>query len=199
MTLYIIIITSIISLIAFSQPRIMDRLIFDPSRIQTQKEYYRFVTCGLLHADYFHLFVNMYVLYSFGNAVEYYYDAVFGELGWVLYLLLYFTSIFAANVSSYYKHKNNPHYLSLGASGAVNAVVFTAIFFNPFGTLTLMFALEMPAIIYGILFLAYSYYMSRKDHGDNINHDAHLLGAIYGILFTIAIKPAVVHIFLKQF
>jgi membrane associated rhomboid family serine protease len=198
MTLYIIIITCLISLIAFSQPKVMDALIFDPSRIQSKKEYYRFVTCGLLHGDYFHLFVNMFVLYSFGQAVEYYYGKVFGETSGILFLVLYITSIFAANVSTYFKHRNHPSYKALGASGAVSAIVFTSILFAPFTKIYLYGIIGLPGILLGGLYLVYSYYMSHKDAADNINHDAHWQGAVYGILFTIALKPVVIQIFLNQ-
>lgn len=199
MTLYIIIITAAISLIAFSQPRVMNALIFDPIAIKHQKQYYRFVTCGLLHADFFHLFVNMFVLYSFGQAVEYYYGKVFGSNAELVYLTLYVTSIFAANVSTYYKQQNNPSYHSLGASGAVSAVVFASILFAPFNKIYLYGIIGLPGIVLGGLYLAYSYYMSKREVStDNINHDAHWQGAVYGILFTLALKPKVLSIFINQ-
>jgi membrane associated rhomboid family serine protease len=198
MTLYIIIITTIISLVAFSKPQFMDALIFDPARIQSQKQYYRFITCGFLHGDFFHLFVNMFVLYSFGQAVEYYYGKIFGDASEIVYLVLYITSIFAANVSTYYKHRNHSSYRALGASGAVSAVVFTSILFAPFAKIYLYGIIGLPGIILGLLYLGYSYYMSRRDSSDNINHDAHWQGAVYGILFTIVLKPVVIRIFLDQ-
>lgn len=199
MTLYIIIITCIVSLIAFAQPAIMDRLIFSPYMVKSAKQWYRFFTCGLLHGDLFHLGVNMYVLYSFGNAVEYYYRNAFGHNSWIFYLLLYVTSIFAANASTYSKQQNNPDYRSLGASGAVSAIVFAAILFNPFSKITLYFAIELPGIVLGVIYLGYSYYMSKKGSGaDNINHDAHLYGAIYGIAFTLVLKPALFSAFIHK-
>ncbi len=199
MTLYIIIITVAISLLAFSQPRLMSALIFDPIAIKHKKEYYRFVTCGLLHADFFHLFVNMFVLYSFGQAVEYYYGKIFGQHSELVYLTLYITSIFAANISTYYKQQHNPLYRSLGASGAVSAVVFTSILFAPFNKIYLYGIIGLPGIVLGGLYLGYSYYMSKREEtADNINHDAHWQGAVYGILFTIVLKPKVISIFLGQ-
>jgi membrane associated rhomboid family serine protease len=199
MTLYIIIITCVISLIAFNQPRVMDALIFDPSRIQAQKQYYRFITCGLLHGDFFHLFVNMFVLYSFGQAVEYYYRMVFGASSALVFLALYITSVFAANVFTYYKNRYNVSYRGLGASGGVSAVVFTSILFAPFTKIYLYGIIGLPGILLGGLYLGYSYYMSRKESNDNINHDAHWQGAVYGILFTLALKPSVFFIFLNAF
>jgi membrane associated rhomboid family serine protease len=198
MTLYIIIITTIVSLLAFNQPRLMDAFIFDPSRIQSEKQYYRFITCGLLHGDFFHLFVNMFVLYSFGQAVEYYYSKLFGQQSWIIFLILYITSIFAAHVSTYFKQQHNPTYKALGASGAVSAVVFTSILFAPFTKIYLYGIIGLPGIILGGLYLGYSYYMSKRESADNINHDAHWQGAVYGILFTIVLKPLVIRIFLNQ-
>ena len=198
MTLYIIIITALVSILSFSQPRITNAFVFEPFSIKHYNQYYRYVTCGLLHADFFHLFVNMFVLYSFGQAVEYYYGSIFGKNAWLMYLLLYITSIFAANVSTYFKHQNNSTYRSLGASGAVSAVVFASILFNPFAKIYVYGIIGIPGIILGIAYLAYSYYMSKKESADHINHDAHLQGAIYGILFTIVLKPEVIRIFINQ-
>jgi membrane associated rhomboid family serine protease len=199
MTLYIIIITTIVSLIAFNQPRVMDALIFEPTQIKSEKQYYRFITCGLLHGDFFHLFVNMFVLYSFGQAVEYYYSKIFGQSSWIIYLLLYVLSLFAANVSTYFKHQNNPSYRALGASGAVSAIVFTSILFAPFTKIYLYGVIGLPGILLGVLYLAYSFYMSKRESADNINHDVHWQGAVFGVLFTIVLKPEVVRIFLSQF
>jgi membrane associated rhomboid family serine protease len=198
MTLYIIIITATVSILAFYQPQLTNAFVFEPFSIKHYKQFYRYVTCGLLHADFFHLFVNMFVLYSFGQAVEYYYSTIFEKNAWLMYLLLYITSIFAANVSTYFKHQNDSTYRSLGASGAVSAVVFTSILFNPFAKIYLYGIIGIPGIVLGIIYLAYSYYMGKKESGDNINHDAHLQGAIYGILFTIVLKPKVIQIFLAQ-
>jgi membrane associated rhomboid family serine protease len=198
MTLIILIITGLISFAAFSQPAIIDRFVFQPYAIKHHREWYRYITSGLLHADFMHLFVNMFVFYSFGQAVEYYYKGIFGNMGSWMYVLLYVTSIFAANVSTYFKEQNNPTYRSLGASGAVSAVVFASILFNPYQPLVLMFAIEMPAILYGVLYLGYSYYMSKKDFGDNVHHEAHLQGALYGMLFTVVMKPQVLGGFIDK-
>ncbi len=198
MTLIILIITGLISFAAFSQRSIIDRFVFQPYSIKHNREWYRFITSGLLHADFMHLFVNMFVFYSFGQAVEYYYNGIFGSNASFMYILLYVTSIFAANVSTYFKEQNNPSYRSLGASGAVSAVVFASILFNPYQPLVLLFTIQMPAILYGVLYLAYSYYMSKKDFGDQIHHEAHLQGALYGMLFTVVMKPQVISIFINK-
>lgn len=198
MTLYIIIITSLVSLAAFSKPTLIDQFVFSPYMIKQHNQWYRYITCGLLHGDFFHLFVNMFVLYSFGNAVEIYYRYAFGQFSWGVFLLLYVSSVFAANVTTYSKHQNDPGYRSLGASGAVSAVVFTSILFDPFRDIYLYGIIGLPGILLGAIYLGYSYYMGKKGSTDNINHDAHLYGAIYGILFTVFLKPKVVMIFLNQ-
>lgn len=177
----------------------MDRFIFSPYMVKHANQWYRFITCGLLHGDLFHLGVNMYVLYSFGNAVEYYYRITFGHNSWIYFLILYVSSIFAANATTYSKQQNNPDYRSLGASGAVSAVVFAAILFNPFSKITLYFAIELPGIVLGVIYLGYTYYMSKKGSGaDNINHDAHLYGALYGFAFTLVLKPALFSAFIHK-
>lgn len=198
MTLYIIIITTIVSLAAFSKTSLIDQFVFSPYMMKYHKQWYRYVTCGLLHGDFFHLFVNMFVLYSFGNAVEVYYGYAFGELSWLVFILLYVSSIFAANVTTYSKHQNDPGYRSLGASGAVSAVVFTSILFDPFRNIYLYGIIGLPGILLGVIYLGYSYYMGKKGSTDNINHDAHLYGAIYGIVFTLFLKPKIFMVFINQ-
>ena len=198
MTLYIIIITTIVSLAAFSKTSLIDQFVFSPYMMKHHKQWYRYVTCGLLHGDFVHLFVNMFVLYSFGNAVEVYYNYAFGELSWLVFLLLYVSSIFAANVTTYAKHQNDPSYRSLGASGAVSAVVFTSILFDPFRNIYLYGIIGLPGILLGVIYLGYSYYMGKKGSNDNINHDAHLYGAIYGIVFTLFLKPKIFMVFINQ-
>ena len=197
MTLLIIIVTVIISLLGFSKGELTSKLIFDPYAIKHHNEWWRFITGGLLHADFFHLFINMFVLYSFGQAVEYYYGMAFGSKATIMYLTLYISGIFAANVSTYYKQQNNALYRSLGASGAVSAIVFTTILFNPYSKIYLYGIIGLPGILMGVAYLIYTYYMSKKD-ADHINHDAHLYGAVYGILFTIVFKPTLLLFFMKQ-
>jgi membrane associated rhomboid family serine protease len=194
-TLSIIIITSIISFIGFRNGRLVDELIFWPPAISKKHQYYRFITCGLIHADYMHLIFNMVTLYFFGTVMELYYQ---GELGLqsYYYLILYVGALFVSNIPTYFKHRNDYNYRSLGASGAVSAVLFSFILLRPWQQIIVLF-LPVPAIIYGGLFLAYSVYMSRKG-GTNINHDAHFYGALFGILFTIAVRPLVVEIFLNE-
>lgn len=199
MTLPIVIITSIISILGFYNQSLNNSLIFHPYSIKHRPhQWYRFFSCGLLHADFMHLAVNMFVLYSFGQAVEYYYSFAFGDTKsmW-MYLLLYISSVGAANVSTYQKHQHDGHYHSLGASGGVSAVMFAFILFNPYEKIYLYGLLGLPAIVWGVAYLFYSWYMNQKAN-DNINHEAHFYGAIYGILFTIVFKPTLLVAFFKQ-
>jgi membrane associated rhomboid family serine protease len=114
-----------------------------------------------------------------------------------VFLLLYISSIFAANLSTLYKYQNKSAYNALGASGAVSAIVFTSILFNPFNKIYLYGIIGLPGILLGAIYLAYSYYMSKKQ-SDNINHEAHFYGAVYGVLFTLALKPKVINIFIYE-
>ncbi len=197
MTIYIIIITSIVSIVCFYNNAVYRQLILNPYLVKEKKEWYRLFSSGLMHADFLHLFVNMFVLYSFGNVVEFYYQIVFGDVSKWIFILLYITSIAAANFSTQYKYQNSSYYNSLGASGAVSAVVFTSILFAPFNKIYLYGLIGIPGIILGILYLGYSYYMSKRN-SDNTNHEAHFYGAVYGVLFTLVLKPKVFLFFIEQ-
>lgn len=191
MTTTFLIVTLIVSAIALQNRSVMSRLIFNPYSIHMRNEWYRFFSSGLIHADFIHLAVNMFVLYSIGNVVESYYNELFGERASVYYLLLYVSSLLMSIFPTYNKHKNDPYYNGLGASGAVSAVVFTFILLNPMQSLCLYGIICLPGIIYGGLYLYYCYYMGKKG-GDNINHSAHMWGAIYGFTYTIFLKPSLI-------
>ncbi len=194
-TIGIIIITVLVSLAGFRNGKIVDDLIFWPPAITKKRQYYRFITCGLIHADYIHLAFNMLTFYFFGRVMEAYY---MGRLGLQHYyfLILYIGALIVSNVPTFLKHRNDYDYRSLGASGAVSAILFAFILLEPWVTIYVFF-IPVPAIIYAVLFLVYSAYMSRKG-GDHINHDAHFYGALFGILFTIAVHPDVVNSFLTE-
>ena len=194
-TISIIFLTTVISLAGFRYGKVVDELIFWPPAINKQHQYYRFITCGLIHADYMHLIFNMLTLYFFGTIMEYHYQGVLGLQRWY-YLALYIGALIVSNIPTYLKHRNDYNYRSLGASGAVSAVLFAFILLSPWERIYVI-VFPIPAIIYGGLFLFYSAYMSRKG-GDNVNHDAHFYGALFGILFTIAIRPGVLDIFLNE-
>src|SRR5580693_6304374 len=172
-TISIIIVTCLISVAGFSNPKIISELIFWPPVIAKNHQYYRFVTCGFVHANFMHLAFNMFTLYFFGRVMEVYY---MGQLGLEHYyfFILYIGALIVSVLPTYLKQKNNYNYRSLGASGAVCAVLFAFVLLRPWTTITVLF-IPVPAIIYAVLFLVYSIYMSRKG-GDYINHDAHFWG-----------------------
>jgi membrane associated rhomboid family serine protease len=194
-TLSIIVITCIITLAGFRNGKVVDNLIFWPPAISKKHQYYRFITCGLIHADYMHLIFNMVTLYFFGTIMEAHYQGVLGLQKWY-YLALYIGALIVSNIPTYIKHRKDYNYRSLGASGAVSAVLFAFILLSPWQRIYVI-VFPVPAIIYGGLFLFYSAYMSRKG-GDHVNHDAHFYGALFGILYTIAIRPDVVNIFMNE-
>lgn len=195
LTLTIIIITALLSFTAFNNPKIMQDLIFHPPAIIRNNQYYRFITSGFIHADINHLLFNMLTLYFFGKSWENIYIGYLG-IEKYMFLVLYLSAMIVADIPSFIKNKNNYRYYSLGASGAVSAIVFSMILIAPWSMLYVFF-LPVPAIIYAVLYLAYSVYMDRKG-GDNINHGAHLWGAIFGVVFTLIIKPEVAQIFLER-
>ncbi len=190
MILFIIITTVIITLIAFNSEEVMSKLMLNPYQVIQKKEWYRLITHGFLHADWPHLIINMIVLYSFGNNVWNWFLQL-STSGYIdspalTYSLLYFGGIIISSLITLIRHRNNRWYNSVGASGAVSAVIFTSIFFSPLDRLYFFAVLPIPGIVFGILYLVYSSYMGRKNR-DNINHDAHFLGAVYGFIFPILI------------
>ena len=184
-TLAIVALTCVISFTAFSNEKVINDLIFYPPAISNNNQWYRFVSCGFIHADMMHLAFNMYSFYLFGDMVERAFEAIFGGTEKILYLILYLAALAICLVPTYLQHKDNYHYRSLGASGAVSAVIFIGIFLNPtmgLGIFPLPF--HIPGFIFGPLYLILSAYMAKKGHG-NINHSAHIWGAIFGIVFLI--------------
>ena len=186
-TLIIIIITCLVSFTAFNNEKIFEDLIFYPPAIASQNQYYRFFTCGFIHANYMHLGFNMYSLWIFGEYVEAQFMSAFGEKGKWLYLLMYVSTLFFCLLPTYSKNRNNYNYRSLGASGAVSAVVFSFIFLDPLRRIGFVFLpqnMMIPGFIFGLLYLIISSYMDKKG-GGNINHSAHIWGALYGIAFLV--------------
>jgi membrane associated rhomboid family serine protease len=192
-TLLIVLITAGISLWAFNDNNIMSKLIFDPIAVTKHKQYYRFLTSGFVHADYMHLGFNMLSFYSFGNLIEQniFNDVcVFGSYGNIVYIVLYLTALIASEVPSYLKHKYDSHYLSLGASGGVSAIIFAAVLFIPQMKLGLMFIpIPIPGYIFCFLFLGISTYLD-KFYPTKINHMAHIFGALYGVIFIFIVGSA---------
>jgi membrane associated rhomboid family serine protease len=189
-------ITVAASLYAWSNESILRRWIMNPYQINRRKEYFRFITSGLIHADYVHLGFNMLTFYSFGNLVEYYFLSYHGSKGILLYLLLYFAGMVVADLPDYVKHKSNPSYNALGASGAVSAVLLSGIMFNPLSPVSLFFAIRIPGFIFAALYLFYSYYQGKRGM-DNIGHNAHFYGAVFGLLLTILSFPEILPNFIE--
>ena len=202
MTLTIVIITALISVLCFYNDSLMSRLMFNPYQVYHRKELWRLVTHGFLHADWVHLIVNMIVLYSFGRNVEAWIYQLKNEdyinSPVLTYILLYFGGIIISTLITLFRYRNNYNYNSVGASGAVSSVVFTSIFFSPMDKIYFFGAIPIPGIIFAILYLVYSSYMGRRGK-DNINHEAHFAGAIYGFIFPVLIDFDLVSHFLNEF
>lgn len=195
-TLLIVIVTSIISIVAFSNTELLYKFQLNPYQVFHRKQYYRIVSHGFVHANWIHLIINMLVLYSFGIAVESYFQHYF-QFPVIAFLILYFGSMVFATITTIRKQKDNHWYNAVGASGAVSAVVFTSIFFNPWSKVYFYGIIGIPGIIMGVLYLAYSYYMTKQSK-DNINHDAHFLGAIFGFIFPILLDYNLVSLFISR-
>lgn len=197
--IYIIIgVTVLMSLAAFQSPELMDRWIMQPYAVRHGRQYYRFITSGFIHANWPHLFINMYVLYSFGQVVYYFYDDLFESKAILYFALLYLGGIVFSDLPTYAKHQNDSWYKSLGASGGVSSLVFASILLSPTSGIGFMFLpVNIPAYIFGALYLAYSHYMSEKG-GDNINHSAHFTGALFGIAFTLLLRPTLAAEFIDK-
>ena len=183
-TIIIIAITSVISFIAFTNHNLLDQLIFYPPAVG-RGQIYRFFSCGLIHADWGHLIFNMIALYMFGEMVETKFVEVFGTVGKLVYLGMYILALAASVIPTYINNRNNYHYRSLGASGAVSAVIFSGIMFSPLTGISFFFIpVFIAGFLFGILYLLVSGWLDKRG-GGNINHSAHIFGALFGIGFTI--------------
>jgi membrane associated rhomboid family serine protease len=197
-TLLLIIATCLISFAGLQNETFFNKLAHSPYDEATRNEKYRLLSGGFLHADFWHLFINMFVLHNFGGIVEYKFQEIYGEsIGKVVFLLFYLLMIILANLPSYNKHKSNYSYRAIGASGAVASVLFSFIIFYPLEKLQLYLFIPIPAIIFGILYLWYEKWADGKG-GSNIGHDAHFYGAVAGTLFTIFMKPSLLMDFVHQ-
>ncbi len=192
-TLVFVGLTVLTSVAGFNDSRLIDRLILWPRRMNAPGEYYRLLTSGFIHKDGAHLFFNLFTLFFIGSSVE---QQFLYRGYWLLYPVLYCAGIVAASLPSFLKNRNNPYYRSLGASGGVAAVLFSLVYFDPWARLYIYF-IAVPNIVFAVLYLAYSVYMSRKG-GDNVNHDAHFWGAVFGFLFTLTVDPTHGRFFIEQ-
>jgi membrane associated rhomboid family serine protease len=194
----VIIITVLVSILAFFNREVFDSFKFNPFAIKHNGQGWRFLTYGLIHADWIHLFINMFVLYSFGKAVVDQYLYYFDSKGYMFYLLLYVGGIVFSVLFDYGKHKDDIFYNAVGASGAVSAVLFASILLHPAGRVMIFpIPFPLPSIVFGVFYLIYSAVMAKRGR-DNVGHNAHFWGAVYGIAFTIAIKPAFAVYFWKE-
>lgn len=193
-TLILVILTVLVSIAAFQNEATMNKLMLWPRKMDNAAEYYRLLTSGFIHADWGHLIFNMIALYSFGQNVESIF--AYSGMGTGLFVMLYLTSIVVASLPSFIKHKNNSFYRSLGASGGVSAIIFSSVYFMPWNKIYLIF-IPIPGILAAVGFLVYSATMSKKGN-DNIGHDAHFWGAVYGFVFTLVFAPDHGRMFLEQ-
>ena len=178
----------IYSLIALNNQDIFSKSLMWPYGVKRYNQFYRFLSSGFIHADYTHLFVNMLTLFFFGRGLEVYFTA-YGLGGNIAYIALYFLALIAADLPTYFKQKDNYNYHSLGASGAVSAVVFATVVFNPWGKILLYGAIGIASVVYAVLYIWFCIAMSKRG-GDNINHSAHLFGALFGLGATVALIAA---------
>ena len=184
-TLYITIITVAISIAAMYNDALMEKLIFHPYTVHHHNEWYRFFTSGFIHADFMHLAFNMFSFYMFGDYIEQYFTMIFGRSGGSMYIILYVSSLLICLIPTYLNHFKQYNYRSLGASGAVSAIVFVGIFLQP--TMQIGFFIIPPIIpgfIFGPIYLGLTAYLSKNGQS-GINHSAHLWGSLYGVVFLI--------------
>jgi membrane associated rhomboid family serine protease len=197
-TLIIIGITVLVSIAAMQNETLKNKMMFNAYMIHHRKEGYRFISNGLIHADWIHLGFNMYALYMFGRGVEEMYGDVYGGKGPFFFILLYVGALVMSSLYSYEKNKNNIYYNALGASGAVSAVVFAFIVLNPTAQLGFMFIpVPIPAYLFGLILLGIEHYLSRRGN-TGIAHDAHFWGSIFGAVFTLALKPSLAIEFISK-
>lgn len=184
--------TILVSIAAFNDQRLFARLLFEPFVIHARRQWYRFVSHAVVHANWGHLLVNMFVLYFFGRNVEMLFALVTGRPAILHFILLYVGGVVFSSLPSYRKHRFDPSYRAVGASGGVSAVLFAQVLLLPTRTITLLFLpIPMPAWVFGGLYLVYSWFMDKRG-GDNVAHDAHFYGALYGVLFTAAMDPGLI-------
>lgn len=192
LTYLIIAITVVVSIGAFNNPELFNRFKFNAYQIKHSNEKYRFFSYALLHSGWIHLLINMYVLYSFGGVVEQYFLIHFGSIGYLYYALLYIGGVLFSTLYDFGKYKDDIYYNAVGASGAVSAVVFASILVYPGGSIFLFpIPFPLPSWLFGVAYLIYSAYMGRKGV-DNIGHNAHFWGAIYGVILTVILVRGVI-------
>jgi membrane associated rhomboid family serine protease len=193
--LLIIVLTALVSFAGLSNPRIIHALILWPPAVKKKGEVYRLASYGVVHADFPHLLFNMITLYFFGGPIEAVYLRALGQLGYVWF---YVMALVVSILPTYLRHRDDAQYRSLGASGAVSAVLFAFILFHPWTPIYLFFIpVGIPAVIFAVLYVAYESWSQRRGQ-DNVNHSAHLWGAAFGVAFTLAMVPGAGAQFLRE-
>lgn len=194
----IIAITCLVSYGAFQDQSMFRRLMHHPYTESQEGQYYRLLSSGFVHGSFMHLLLNMYVLYEFGSVVERLYINQLGDTGGrFAFVVLYLVTIVAANIPTHFKHREDRGYAAIGASGAVSGILFAFVLFYPWSMLGIMFVIPCPAIVFAVLYLVYSSWAS-KNSNDNIGHDAHFYGAIFGLLLTIVLMPDQMPVFVDR-
>lgn len=199
MIIYIIIlITGVVSFLAFQRRDLFYKMQFNAWYIKRDKEWYRFFSYALLHGDWGHLLINLFVLWSFSDVVISYFKMDYGRMAEVYFLLLYLGGTLFSTLYDYWKNQDNIYYNAVGASGAVSAVVFASIILFPTGKIFFYFIpIGIPSWLFGIFYLIYSAYMGQRVK-DNVGHNAHFWGAVFGILFVMLINPDYIKLFYRQ-
>ncbi len=198
-TITIIIITALVSILCFTGTLPVRSLMFNAWEVWHDRKWYQMITHGLVHGGWGHLIFNMLTLFFFGEVVEQYFAVAFGgTAGIILYVVLYVTAIAVSSIWDLVKHRNDPGYCAVGASGAVSAILFASILFEPkMGIYIYFIPIPIPGYVFAPLYLLYCWWMAKRGT-DNIGHTAHFWGAVYGLLFPLACNPAIFGHFLAQ-
>ena len=192
-TLILIAITVIVSWLAWQNVKLLDALIMWPPAVHKQRQWYRLLSYGFVHANFQHLLFNMVTLYFFGRIIE---GVITDRIGAVGFVLFYLGGLLASILPSYGEHREDENYRSLGASGAVSAVLFAFILFQPWAMIYVFF-FPMPAVVYAVLYTGYTIWANLRG-GDGVNHSAHLWGAAYGVAFVLVLRPEVLGLFFDR-
>ena len=198
-TLIIILITTAVSILCFNGSLRIGRMVFNAYQVWHRRQWYRMFSYGLVHGGWGHLIFNMLTLYFFGPVVERYFTAAFGSpAGTLLFALLYGSALAVSTAGDLIRYRNDYGYNAVGASGAVSAILFASILFEPkMGIYIFLIPIPIPGYVFAPLYLLYCWYMARRNM-DNIGHTAHFWGAVYGLAFPLLCKPAIVMHFLNR-
>lgn len=199
LTIIIIIVTAIVSILCFTGKMNVNKLIFNAYQVWHRKQWHRMLSYGVVHAGWGHLIFNMLTLFFFGRVVEQYFSSAFGSLaGPVLFMFFYVSAIVVSTVGDLIKYRNDPNYNAVGASGAVSAILFASILFEPkMGIYIYLIPIPIPGYIFAPLYLLYCWFMAKRNR-DNIGHTAHFWGAVYGLVFPLVCNPFLIIHFLNK-